>query len=1328
MPLFPEDKKDILIKQGGAGDCFLLASIDSLLCHPGGYNKLKSMFTENSDGSVTLRIKTTKQSARLTQDKMGEKYRYFHDPQTDEDVFIIDKKRLDDLEKDNLGVRTNCLAVKLLERISAYYYYDIPLVPGEPNYSVLAHEHRNVQEDPSTVFVANLFSLYTQDNLSLQQIMQLKKMMPDLPVYLSKKFSNEISGRHAYRVNEFKSVDGQQEVVLVNPWDNQKKEPHKVEKIKELMPRWCFYALDLATYHYSMWISDQHENTIHYLIQNPLVIQILQDGIHQFPHLGKDLLNRYIYLLQYNPQIITYYEALSSEQRDAIHNYLNAQKMYQSVADITNFIFTHPLFADLTAKIIQTTDRFPDEQLLKILKEVVEKGTIESYRLLKQKYQLPLRSLLESNPELYHDVVTLDLQSPPIDGKLWTEINRKAYPDAPSYFAKSFLEQVIEYAAHERKNSGLDSYSAVNYVKSSLIDYYFFHEDGALTRTGGLRDLFTSQFPLFSRAQILEVCSARDFNLKAISYFFRNISLKDEIYSQISEPLYLSAGECKRLLTADATTKDFYLQFKSIYSLSGHNPQAAYDLAQYALDNTQTIYSLSRSEVIARISGSKDTSFNKWLEQMQKKQVHPEQEVISEFNNIQHAIAKFTVDFMDENLEQIPARKEELLRQLGSLQCKDAQSRIETLQNLVVNKCLAEPAHKAYTAKVRQINQLAASRTLQAAIRKLKEIKLNLDHCLDERQLEQFSKIILNEINTIANHSEVLGAIKIKHTSSADLQMFQTVQGRIQRELRDVKEKQYAKIQSQKLQNNVVQEKQNRPLETAIINRQEEDYRVIKASMLVSDLLAFIKARPHLAKDLIFLELQSSPVNQSFILDLSKLFNPENKPHLGIEFLRQAIDVAAKEKQGKERMSFAQAKSYVLFSLISYPFGISNITRAGGLRDLFEGEAALFTAAQILELTTPEERDHYALSYFFTDFDLTQEVYQHVKNLKPLKIEGYQKLLEKAQSDKAVDHFKAMFHLSSHNQQIARDLARYALEQADTLYGQNIEGITAQIAAQNDPLLSKWFAENQIEKPRVNHVKNSALDFTQEENNFNSVINELNTINEQKSSRAVEELIESLNSLSKILFSIDIEKSQLLNSEIPLQLKKQIEQVHQFNDKRKDKILRQLERAIQAALTSLEKRIDKAHISASWLDLRKSISGGSLEQQQFAAAESDLERQLKNLPDGPLKKQVRGLKDEIGAAVEQVSSERNGSGLDAIAVRIEEKINNLPRDSRPSAWTSILDCLGRMINALISAVRALSKNNHASFFQASNQEKKLDALPQLIENKRDEPRDDCKVS
>ncbi len=203
-PLFPRDDVAITLSQGKTGDCYLLAALDCVFnLGKEGRDAIKSLFTETDDG-VIVRIKRSKQSAFLKPEKMKGKYEYFHDTITDEDVFKISTEKLGEIDKTTIGAQTNSLAVKILERISSYYYVSDWNNDGILA-SVLAHNIALRHSDTSTTFVGTLLGIDAYDTRDLDQIIKLKTINPQLPVYISMSYGKpdifgKFHGRHALRV------------------------------------------------------------------------------------------------------------------------------------------------------------------------------------------------------------------------------------------------------------------------------------------------------------------------------------------------------------------------------------------------------------------------------------------------------------------------------------------------------------------------------------------------------------------------------------------------------------------------------------------------------------------------------------------------------------------------------------------------------------------------------------------------------------------------------------------------------------------------------------------------------------------------------------------------------------------------------------------------------------------------------------------------------------------------------------------------------------------------------------------------------------------------
>lgn len=242
--LFTNNSKTI-IKQGLVGDCYLLAILDCLInTSPEGLAFIKSLFTETEE-HIMVRIKRTPLSRNLTQ-KDIKKYHYTTDPVTNEDVFLINKETCHEIDNTPNGVQTDALAIKILERLCSYYFYN----NWQSNSSSLAaHSIRemcaNRLESPkkSMRFIAEWLSLEIQPIPNLPLLISLKKILPALPIYLSMATER---ARHAYRVDGVEDLS----LILINPWNNQITERHILTDIIEKEP--SSYLLKTHAHQYEL--------------------------------------------------------------------------------------------------------------------------------------------------------------------------------------------------------------------------------------------------------------------------------------------------------------------------------------------------------------------------------------------------------------------------------------------------------------------------------------------------------------------------------------------------------------------------------------------------------------------------------------------------------------------------------------------------------------------------------------------------------------------------------------------------------------------------------------------------------------------------------------------------------------------------------------------------------------------------------------------------------------------------------------------------------------------------------------------------------------------
>ncbi|RYB30339.1 hypothetical protein D7227_14995, partial [Legionella pneumophila] len=251
-PLFPKNDGFVTIRQGKTGDCYLLATLDCILnSGPEGYAAIKSLFKETKDG-IEVRFKSSDLSQNLQKDKLQGKYKYHYDPINNQDVFFIDKKKIQEIDQTTDGVKSNSLAIKILERLSSYYLAS-DWNPNLPLASIVAHNGSKGSKrhnETSTKFVGQLLGFMAHDTRDIHEIIRFKTTAPQEPVYISIKYgevdSNGVRhGRHALRLDRIipnpKSAGGY-DFVLVNPWNNQLKETYSLDEIQQRKCRFSIFS------------------------------------------------------------------------------------------------------------------------------------------------------------------------------------------------------------------------------------------------------------------------------------------------------------------------------------------------------------------------------------------------------------------------------------------------------------------------------------------------------------------------------------------------------------------------------------------------------------------------------------------------------------------------------------------------------------------------------------------------------------------------------------------------------------------------------------------------------------------------------------------------------------------------------------------------------------------------------------------------------------------------------------------------------------------------------------------------------------------------------
>jgi hypothetical protein len=281
-PLFPAHDGPVFMRQGPIGDCYLLAALDCLLCADGGYALVKSLFTLMKDG-VEVRLFYNGTSPNLTLANLGNKYYYRFDIEKQQDIFFLTQERMDEIDQSSDGVMTNSLAIKILERLLPYYFTSewkhsapkrVKSAEGiERSISIDAHH----EESPFTVsvskFMGSLFGMKSHDCSDIDLIIKIKELFPLQPIYieinyLKKDAYGKDHVRHALRVDQISMTSSGESThysfLLINPWNNQKKEIFSYEAI---LQRNCRFSIFQTNPKQFEWITS--------LLQSPEMLKTL---------------------------------------------------------------------------------------------------------------------------------------------------------------------------------------------------------------------------------------------------------------------------------------------------------------------------------------------------------------------------------------------------------------------------------------------------------------------------------------------------------------------------------------------------------------------------------------------------------------------------------------------------------------------------------------------------------------------------------------------------------------------------------------------------------------------------------------------------------------------------------------------------------------------------------------------------------------------------------------------------------------------------------------------------------------------------------------------
>ncbi|HIG0327451.1 TPA: Dot/Icm T4SS effector CegC2 [Legionella pneumophila] len=737
-PLFPT-KGPITIRQGIGGSCYLLSSLDCILnLGEEGEQLIKSLFTQTEDGKVIVRIKRHEAlKDNLQKNKMTGKYTHYVDELNNEDVFEISPERLKEIDNQYGGVKSNSLAIKILERLVSYYYAG-DWSNTDPLASVVAHDIPDrIAGFTSTAFLGKFFGIQAEDipYSKLDDIIKLKLMNPDEPVYISMSYGKvdrfgKFHGRHALRIDKIiPKGSGNYDFVLINPHDNSKTETYSLDDLNKRKCRFCLFNTNI------------HRASL----TKKLLMLSNEEGRYVFANSG---LQR---------------KLISLEEM----NLLTSNKIISSCISLHKQIpYLEKLFLKLSV----------DEK--KTLATCIAKADGSQKELLKLLInRIPTMDLLE--------LVLSEETSQELLGEVLTELalsnaveENKLSPKAGINFSsEAFFNLIVKSAIKQKINQlGYTPEKAKQEIESGIINFYFGGSSSCLTRASGLRALFIAN--VISKKSIETLFPPKVRFAKAIANYFTLMALPELLIEHIkSKDASQIDEEFFDTVFASAMFKDPDELFENLHRLNQINPEVAKALFVFASQKLNVLFGVSLNEYAKKIALKDSGEFKSWFESLsnpqpvikipeidnvlRQKRVEEAKRVISD---IVQRINSFSFSFEGFNtVAHVNLNAEELRGQLKQIiNSGELQNALHVLdlpdQHPEVQKALQRKLRMIDTAANRRLDFLKKYEAdIDEQVRQIKEFPINFNGA-DTIVAIESRRILLNKkLHKLVKAEDLLG-------------------------------------------------------------------------------------------------------------------------------------------------------------------------------------------------------------------------------------------------------------------------------------------------------------------------------------------------------------------------------------------------------------------------------------------------------------------------------------------------------------------------------------------------------------------------------------------
>jgi len=248
-----------------------ISCLSFLLKDPRAYKQLQSLFKQDEQGGLSVRFKVPEEFTFNAQETT-DNFHYDAHAEDGECTFVFNSQQLNTILEQNYGIETNCLAVKILLFIGSLYKRTIP-----QNESKLTANGITAPEG----FLSEILNLHPFITLSPLAINAMKKMAPELPIYVKLEHDNPVNYNDTNLIiTEISATD---EVILAQKMSDKQSIRYEFSELDGLNYSAWIYAPDVFENKLLNIISASSPEDLNALISYPELIEMIRLKLEKDP-------------------------------------------------------------------------------------------------------------------------------------------------------------------------------------------------------------------------------------------------------------------------------------------------------------------------------------------------------------------------------------------------------------------------------------------------------------------------------------------------------------------------------------------------------------------------------------------------------------------------------------------------------------------------------------------------------------------------------------------------------------------------------------------------------------------------------------------------------------------------------------------------------------------------------------------------------------------------------------------------------------------------------------------------------------------------------------